>query len=61
MPIDPPEKNYFGPLPISKAKYADLMGLCKSGVIPAPFHGWYKDLKVSARVIDAIPEQSDDE
>ena len=43
-------------LPISKAKKADLMALCASGVITKRFHDFYDQLQTSDAVRDCLPE-----
>ena len=47
---------YSSKLPISEAKKADLLSLCKSGIIPSSYHSFYEDLKVGKSVMDKLPE-----
>lgn len=47
---------YPNQLPISKAKKADLMGLCSSGVINKRFHDYYNQIQTSDTVRDCLPE-----
>lgn len=37
-------------LPISKEKKSDLLNLCRKGIIPEEYHGWYNSLPVSGSV-----------
>lgn len=61
-------RAYNKPRPITTAKKADLLKLCKSGVIPEDFHHYYKSLPTSKDAKDLVPEpaaedtdQEDDE
>ncbi|CAG5044420.1 unnamed protein product [Parnassius apollo] len=47
---------YHSRLPIAKAKYNDLVKLCKDKVIPAKFHKEFTDIPCSASAKDALPE-----
>ncbi|CAG5005764.1 unnamed protein product [Parnassius apollo] len=47
---------YHSQLPIAKAKYNDLIKLCKDKVIPAQFHKEFTDIPCSASAKDALPE-----
>jgi len=47
---------YPHPLPVSAAKKADLMKLCKAGTIQRQFHDFYEQLPVSDDVRDCLPE-----
>lgn len=49
-------KMYSNPLPISDLKKRDLLKLCRTGVIPDEFHGWYRDLPTSEEVTDCVPQ-----
>lgn len=51
-----PQKKYHGSIPISKAKWEDLMKLCRINVIPKNHHGFYKSLKFENNIV----EDSDD-
>lgn len=35
---------YFNHLPLTKAKYDDLMSLCPNGIIPATYHDFFKSI-----------------
>ena len=48
-------KLYNEKLPISEAKYRDLLALCKCGIIPAEFHGYYANMKSESSVTDTLP------
>ncbi|XP_052075475.1 uncharacterized protein LOC127712922 [Mytilus californianus] len=47
---------YESKLQISAAKKADLLSLCKSGVIPTTYHSYYESLLVGKLVKDTLPE-----
>ncbi|CAC5417011.1 unnamed protein product [Mytilus coruscus] len=47
---------YESKLQISAAKKADLLSLCKSGVIPTTYHSYYESLPVGKLVKDTLPE-----
>ena len=47
---------YKQPLPVSKAKKADLMALCRSGVIKPQFHSFYEQMVTSDKITDCLPE-----
>lgn len=51
-------KLYKSQLPISSQKKKDLLNLCRTGAIPQEFHGWYKQLPISAEAMDLVPEPS---
>jgi hypothetical protein len=51
------EPAYAGKLSIGKAKYLDLLSLCKAGIIPANFHAFYKSLCAS----DTDPEDNEED
>ena len=38
------------------AKKADLLSLCKSGVIPPMYHAYYENLPAGKSVKDILPE-----
>lgn len=52
---------YKHQLPISSAKYNDLMSMMKDKIIPSQYNVFYVSLPVDKSVSDCIPEQSDDE
>jgi len=52
---------YKHQLPISSAKYNDLMNMMKEKIIPSQYKDFYGSLPVDKSVSDCIPEQSDDE
>ena len=52
---------YSKRLPISAAKYADLMTMLKNGDIPAEYSSFYSGLPHSDKVVDLTPEGSDNE
>jgi hypothetical protein len=47
---------YKTKLQIYMAKKADLLSLCKSGVIPPMYHAYYENLPVGKSVKDTLPE-----
>ena len=47
---------YLGTLPVSVAKKADLLKLCKAGVIKTQFHSFYENLQTAVTVPDCLPE-----
>ena len=47
---------YTQPLPVSVAKKADLLKLCKSGIIKTQFHSFYESLLTADTVRDCLPE-----
>lgn len=51
---------YPNRLPLTKAKYDDIMGLCQSGIIPATYHDFFKGLSYVANSDDNF-EKSDSE
>ena len=58
--------SYSSRLPISKAKHADLMKLCRTSIIPQEVHAWYENLPVAAAVEDcttgpAVEDSASDE
>ena len=54
LPVDLPRAHQHR-IPISQAKKADLIKLCKQSVIPAEVHPWYEDLPTSSRAKDRLP------
>ena len=52
---------YSKRLPISDAKYADLMTMLKNGDILAEYSSFYSGLPHSDKVADWTPEGSDNE
>jgi len=52
---------YSHQLPISKAKYNDLMNMIKEKIIPSQYTEFYSSLPADKDVVDCVPEQSDDE
>lgn len=53
---------YTKPLPISVAKYRDLLSLCDSNAIHSDYHAFYKNLAFEAAANDCLAEtdQEDD-
>lgn len=51
-----PVNVYKSQIPITKAKYNDLMKLCSKGVIPVELHAWYAQLPTSATATDVTVE-----
>ena len=47
---------YKTKLQISMVKKADLLSLCKSGIIPPMYHAYYENLPVGKSVKDTLPE-----
>jgi hypothetical protein len=47
---------YKTKLQISMAKKADLLSLCKSGIIPPMYHAYYENLPAGKSVKDILPE-----
>ena len=47
---------YEKKLPISRAKKADLIKLCTTGVVPTKYHEFYKSLTTSDVVRDCLPQ-----
>ena len=52
---------YQAKLPISVAKKADLVNLCKKQIIPEEFHGYYNSLPTTKNKTDVIPSPASDE
>ena len=50
------QRAYEGPLPISRAKKADLMCLVRSGAIPQEYEAYYSSLTSTEDVRDALEE-----
>ena len=50
---------YQCPLPISAAKYTDLVSMLKTGIIPEAYMQFYQGLPHNSKVVDCIPEQSE--
>ncbi|CAI6374747.1 unnamed protein product [Macrosiphum euphorbiae] len=48
-------------LPISEAKYNDLLKLCSSGVIPNRYHKEFKSLKKKETVEDVLGETNEED
>lgn len=48
-----------GPVPISQAKFNDLMQLCKERVIPEIYHPFYKNLQNAASADDINGQEMD--
>ena len=55
------ETLYDAPIPISEAKYKDLVKLCDKGLIPEKFHNFYKNLSHSGQTMNNLPEPDEDE
>lgn len=55
-----PTQLYFQPLPISEAKYNDLINVCKKGAIPNYLHNEFLNLPHDVSTADCLP-QTDDE
>lgn len=53
--ISPPA-CYKSLIPLSKAKYNDLLKLCRDKVIPNLLHSEYNSLMSSSNVKDTLPE-----
>ncbi|CAC5377312.1 unnamed protein product [Mytilus coruscus] len=49
-------RKYIGKQPITLAKKKDLLNLCKTKVIPAEYHRFYKDLPANGEVPDNLPD-----
>ena len=53
---------YTQMLPISQAKYRDLMSMVKAKIIPSEYGEYYRSLPFSRQqLVDHVPGQSDDE
>ena len=48
-------KRYDKRIPVSDAKKADLMKLCRIGVIPSDYHAYYASLPASSDVCERLP------
>lgn len=48
-------QKYRERLPISTAKYKDLMSLLRSGVIPSSYSDFYRGLQHSSKIKDEVP------
>lgn len=55
------KKLYNSKLPISDAKYKDLISLCEKGVIPKRFHNEYRQLPTHSSVKDRLAETDEEE
>lgn len=50
------EKLYKKPIPIPQVKKEDLLKLCRTGVIPEEFHGWYASLPSAGKTKKRAPD-----
>lgn len=55
------QKAYKQALPISLAKYKDLMKMCDDLTIPKSYHNFYKNIKFSPNARDCLPQPNEDE
>ena len=53
--------KYHAHLPITDAKKADLMSLCKNGTIPTQYHDYYKTLPAGKQKVDRLAEPNQSE
>ena len=49
-------RKYKAKQAVSLAKKKDLLNLCKSRVIPAEYHEFYKGLPANAKITDTLPD-----
>lgn len=54
----PLQQLYKNPLPVSIAKKKDLLNLCKKGIIPDEYHGWFESLVTDSETVDRVPDAS---
>ena len=56
-----PSRLYAAAIPISKAKYQDLVKLCNLNILPKHLHGFYKQLPHTGEAPDTLPETDEDD
>ena len=52
---------YSGPVPISSAKYKDLLSLCSTKIIHKDYHAFYKTLIHDDKIEDCLPDTDVDD